>query len=34
MKLDFDKILPDDRIFDGIRFNAETIAKRLRELAF
>ena len=28
------RFLPDDRIFDGIRFNAETIAKRLRELAF
>ena len=28
------RFMPDDRIFDDIRFNAETIAKRLRELAF
>ncbi|HZJ82733.1 MAG TPA: DNA topoisomerase subunit B [Clostridia bacterium] len=28
------RFLPDDRIFDDIRFNVETIVKRLRELAF
>lgn len=28
------RFLPDDRIFEDIRFNIETIAKRLRELAF
>lgn len=28
------RFLPDDRIFDDIRFNIDTISKRLRELAF
>ncbi|NLN42585.1 MAG: type IIA DNA topoisomerase subunit B [Clostridiales bacterium] len=28
------RFLPDDRIFEDIRFNIDTIAKRLRELAF
>ena len=28
------RFLPDDRIFEDIRFNIEIIAKRLRELAF
>lgn len=28
------RFLPDDRIFDEVNFNTETIGKRLRELAF
>lgn len=28
------RFYPDDRVFDTIRFNAETIIKRLKELAF
>ncbi len=28
------RFLPDDRIFDDVNFNMETISKRLRELAF
>ena len=28
------RFLPDDRIFDDITFNIDTISKRLRELAF